>query len=292
VSRATLDVRGRVALITGGARGIGLDTARRLAARGARLALLDIDGAEAERAAATLPGGALALTVDVADRAAVTDAVADVVDRLGGIDVVVAGAGIEPPMATMLSVDPERFDRVLDVNLHGVWHTVKATLPHVVAQRGHVTVIASAAAFLNGAMSAPYAVSKAAVEQIGRALRTELLPLGTSAGVAYFGFIDTDMVRRAFADPAVQALRRSLPEWLTRPVEVGRAGEAIVRGIERRSAHVTAPGWVAPAMAMRGVIAGLDPLLARGRRLDGVVRTAAGQVGPPAAGAGASGTSD
>jgi NAD(P)-dependent dehydrogenase (short-subunit alcohol dehydrogenase family) len=291
MTRAAWDVRGRVALVTGGAHGIGLDTARRLAARGARLALLDIDGAEARRAAAALPGGAagdaVAIAVDVADAGAVAAAVAAVVDRLGGIDVVVANAGIEPPLATMLSVDPERFDRVLDVNLHGVWHTVKATLPQVVARRGHVTVIASAAAFMNGAMSAPYAVSKAGVEQLGRALRTELAPLGATAGVAYFGFIDTDMVRRAFSDPTAQALRGSLPAWLTRPVEVGRAGEAIVRGIERRSARVTAPGWVAPAMVLRGVIAGLDPLIPRARRLDRAVgATAAPAAGPPAAGTG------
>jgi NAD(P)-dependent dehydrogenase (short-subunit alcohol dehydrogenase family) len=283
MSRAAWDVRGRVALVTGGARGIGLDTARRLAARGARLALLDIDGAEAQRAAAALPGEPLALSVDVADAAAVGVAVARVVEGLGGIDIVVANAGIEPPLATMLSVDPQRFDRVLDVNLHGVWHTVKATLPHVVARRGHITVIASAAAFMNGAMSAPYAVSKAGVEQLGRALRTELAPLGATAGVAYFGFIDTDMVRRAFSDPAIQSIRGSLPAWLTRPVEVGRAGEAIVRGIERRSAHVTAPGWVAPAMVLRGVLAELDPLIIRGRRIDRALRSMGGPATGPAA---------
>jgi NAD(P)-dependent dehydrogenase (short-subunit alcohol dehydrogenase family) len=288
MTRAAWDLRGRVALVTGGARGIGLDTARRLAARGARLALLDIDGAEAQRAAAGLPGeaaaGAMALTVDVADAAAVRTAVSRVVEGLGGIDIAVANAGIEPPLTTMLSVDPQRFDRVLDVNLHGVWHTVKAALPHIVARRGHITVISSAAAFMNGAMSAPYAVSKAGVEQLGRALRTELAPLGATAGVAYFGFIDTDMVRRAFSDPAVQALRSSAPAWLMRPVEVGRAGEAIVRGIERRSARVTAPGWVAPAMVLRGVVAQLDPLISRARHLDRVVRSGAGPVaGSPAA---------
>lgn len=282
MTRAPWEVRGRVALVTGGARGIGLDTARRLAARGARLALLDIDGDEAQRAAVTLPGGApagaVALAVDVADAAAVRAAVSRVVERLGGIDIVVANAGIEPPLTTMLAVDPQRFERVLDVNLHGVWHTVKATLPHVVARHGHVTVISSAAAFMNGAMSAPYAVSKAGVEQLGRALRTELAPLGATAGVAYFGFIDTDMVRRAFSDPAAQALRASAPAWLMRPVEVGRAGEAIVRGIERRSARVTAPGWVAPAMVLRGVVAQLDPLIGRARHLDRVVRSVAGPV--------------
>ncbi|HEX3604931.1 MAG TPA: short-chain dehydrogenase/reductase [Candidatus Dormibacteraeota bacterium] len=277
-----LDVRGRVVLVTGGARGIGLDTARRLAARGARLAVLDIDGAEAERAAAIIGGGAIARTVDVTDAAAVTAAVESVVAELGGIDVAIANAGIEPPAATMLTVDRARFERVLDVNLHGVWNTVKASLPHVVERRGHLVLVASAYAFMNGSMAAPYAASKAAVEQIGRALRTELAPHGATAGVAYFGFIDTDLVRRAFASEAVSAARRAIPGWLTRPVEVGRAGEAIARGVERRSARITAPGWVAPAMVLRGVIAGLDAVMERDRRMHAAIRLAESESGPAA----------
>jgi len=274
MTRPVFDVDGKVVLVTGGARGIGHDTACRLAARGARLALLDIDGAAAERAAARLGGDTLALTVDVSDAAAVAQAVATVLERLGGIDVVIANAGIEPPPATMLSVDPAQFDRVLAVNLHGVWNTVKATLPHVVARRGHVVVVASAYAFMNGAMAAPYAISKAAVEQLGRALRSELAPHGATAGVAYFGFIDTDLTRRAFASEVVGAARRALPGWLTRPIEVGRAGEAIARGIERRSARMTAPGWVAPASVLRGVIAGLDGLMTRDRRMHAAIHLA------------------
>jgi NAD(P)-dependent dehydrogenase (short-subunit alcohol dehydrogenase family) len=279
--RPALDVAGRVVLVTGGARGIGLDTARRLAARGARLALLDIDGAEAERAASRLGGGAIAHAVDVTDAEGLAAAVQRVVGRLGGIDVVIANAGIEPPAATMLSVDRAQFDRVLAVNLHGVWNTVKATLPQVVARRGHVVLVASAYAFMNGTMAAPYAASKAAVEQLGRALRTELAPHGATAGVAYFGFIDTALVRRAFAAGTVSAARTALPGWLTRPVEVGRAGEAIARGVEHRAARMTAPGWVAPALVLRGVIAGLDGVLGRDRRLHEAIRRA--ESSPPAA---------
>jgi NAD(P)-dependent dehydrogenase (short-subunit alcohol dehydrogenase family) len=274
MTRPVFDVDGKVVLVTGGARGIGHDTACRLAARGARLALLDVDGPAAERAAAAIGPGAIALAVDVSDATAMAEAVATVVERLGGIDVVIANAGIEPPPATMLSVDPAQFDRVLAVNLHGVWNTVKATLPHVVARRGHVVVVASAYAFMNGAMAAPYAISKAAVEQLGRALRSELAPHGATAGVAYFGFIDTDLTRRAFASEVVGAARRALPAWLTRPIEVGRAGEAIARGIERRSARMTAPGWVAPASVLRGVIAGLDGLVTRDRRMQTAIHLA------------------
>jgi NAD(P)-dependent dehydrogenase (short-subunit alcohol dehydrogenase family) len=268
-----LDVAGRVVLITGGARGIGFDSARRLAARGARIALLDVDGVEAERTAALL-GSAVAYRVDVTDEAGLVAVVQSVVEHFGGIDVVIANAGIEPPAATMLSVDKAEFDRVLEVNLHGVWNTVKATLPHVVERQGHFLLVASIYAFMNGSMVAPYAVSKAAVEQLGRALRTELAPHGATAGVAYFSFIDTDLVRRAFASEALAAARRALPAWVTSPIDVERAGQAIVRGVERRAARVTVPEWVAPAMLLRGMMARLDGTLSHDRHLREAIRLA------------------
>ncbi|MDB5065722.1 MAG: short-chain alcohol dehydrogenase [Chloroflexi bacterium] len=274
MSRPVLDVAGRVVLITGAARGIGLDSARRLAARGARIALLDVDGVEAERAAALLGPAAVAYQVDVTDAAGLLAVVQSVVEHLGGIDVVIANAGIEPPAATMLSVDKSEFDRVLDVNLHGVWNTVKAALPHVVERQGHVLLVSSIYAFMNGSMVASYAMSKAAVEQLGRALRTELAPHGATAGVAYFSFIDTDLVRRAFASEALASARRVLPAWVTCPIEVERAGEAIARGVERRAAQVTVPEWVAPVMLRRGMMAKLDGALSHNRHLREAIRIA------------------
>jgi NAD(P)-dependent dehydrogenase (short-subunit alcohol dehydrogenase family) len=111
------------------------------------------------------------------------------------------------------------------------------------------------------------------VEQLGRALRTELAVHGASAGVAYFGFIDTPMVRGAFEDPITNQARGMVPAWVTRPVPVGRAGSAIVRGIERRSARVTAPRWVSAVLALRGplAVAG-DARLGRDERVQESVR--------------------
>jgi NAD(P)-dependent dehydrogenase (short-subunit alcohol dehydrogenase family) len=274
VDPPALDVAERVVLITGGARGIGLESARRLAARGARIALLDVDSAEAERAASGIGPVAEAYRVDVTDATGLAAVVESVVERFGGIDVVIANAGIEPPAATMLSVDKAQFDRVLEVNLHGVWNTVKATLPHVVERRGHFLLMASIYAFMNGGMVASYAASKAAVEQLGRALRTELAPHGATAGVAYFSFIDTDLVRRSFASEALAAARRALPGWVTSPIDVGRAGDAIARGVARRSARVTLPEWVAPAMFLRGTMAAMDGTLGHDRHLREAIRLA------------------
>jgi NAD(P)-dependent dehydrogenase (short-subunit alcohol dehydrogenase family) len=218
------DLRGKVALVTGAARGIGLETARALGARGASVVLVDLDAGAAERAAAQVHDArAMGVGADVTDRAAMQRAVAGAVERFGGLDVVVANAGIAPRAATVRAMAPEKFERVLDVNLNGVYRTVDAALPEVVRRGGHVVVIASIYAFANGAGAAPYAMSKAGVEALGRSLRVELRPHGASASVAYFGWIDTQMVRQGIdADPMGDAMlarcpRRCASAWPRRP---------------------------------------------------------------------------
>ncbi len=259
------DLGGRTVFITGAARGIGLDTARRVVAKGARVALVGLEPEALEgHAAAFGPSRAVWFEADVTDRSAVEAAVDGTLERFGSIDVVVANAGVAPPPSTALAVSDQDFQRVLDINIGGVWNTVKTTLPHVVASRGYVLVVASIYAAVNGVLAAPYAMSKAAVEQLGRALRAELQPHGASAGTAYFGFIDTDMVRESFEQPVFSELRRAQPEFVTRPIPVGRAGAAITRGIERRQARIVAPGWVRLLLATRGLTQLLDDALSAG----------------------------
>ena len=182
-------VRGKVAIVTGAARGIGFATATELSRRGASVVVLDLDPEAAAAAAAALPGPALGLAADVTDRGAMQRVVAETVERYGGVDVVVANAGIASRGATFRAMSGETFDRVLDVNLNGVHRTVAAALPEIIARRGHVVVVSSVYAFVNGAGATPYAMSKAGVEQLGRALRIELAQHGAGASVAYFGFI-------------------------------------------------------------------------------------------------------
>jgi NAD(P)-dependent dehydrogenase (short-subunit alcohol dehydrogenase family) len=258
---ARYDVAGKVALVTGAARGIGLETARLLHRRGALVALADIDGEEVERAASKLGvDRTLALTLDVTDPEAVDEAVAATVERFGGLDLPIANAGIAPQAITMRFVDPAAFERVLDVNLNGVWHTVRSSLPHVVARRGHVVVVSSVYAFVNGMLAAPYAMSKAAVEQLGRALRVELAPHGASVTVAYFGFVDTRMVEESFADPIGEHMLELTPAVLKKRITPAEAADAIVRGIGRRAPRVIAPRrWVVYSR-MRGL---MNPLLDR-----------------------------
>jgi NAD(P)-dependent dehydrogenase (short-subunit alcohol dehydrogenase family) len=245
---------GRVALVTGAAKGIGYETARQLHGRGASVAMLDIARADAEAAADAIGERTLALDADVTDGRAMELAVSEVVERLGGLDVVVANAGIAPRPRPMSVIGTEEFERVIDVDLYGVWRTVRPALPQVIARQGHVVVVASVYAFLNGMMAAPYAMAKAGVEQLGRALRVELAPHGASAGVAYFGFIDTDMVREAFADPIAQRVETAFPAWLTKRLTPEVAGATIVNGIERRAPRMIAPRWWGAWSALRGVV--------------------------------------
>lgn len=260
---ARWEITGRVALVTGGARGIGLDTARRAARAGMRVAIADLDGDLAAREAESIGDDrAIGIGADVTDRDAVDRAVATTVERFGGLDVLVANAGVAPPPASMLVVDAAEFERTIAIDLHGVWNTVSAGLPQIVERRGYVLVVASIYAAINGVLAAPYAIAKAAVEQLGRTLRVELAPHGASAGVAYFGFIDTGLVRDAFAQPAHAALRTTIPRWVTNPIPVGRAGAEMLRGIERRAARVSAPWWVAWLLALRGLQGPFDRRLA------------------------------
>ena len=248
-----------VVMITGAARGIGAESARQLYARGHELALVGLEPAELEARASELGPRAAAFECDVTDRDALARAVAGIVERFGGIDVVIANAGVAT-VGTVGALDPDEFERVVEVNLLGVYRTVKAALPNVVERRGYVLVVASLAAALHGPMMANYAMAKAGAEAFANSLRQELAPQGTAVGCAYFGFIDTDMVRDAYSHPASERARRNAPDWIAKPIPVAAAGAAIVRGVEGRRARVWAPRWVGAALALRGV---LMPLLER-----------------------------
>src|SRR5207248_7677139 len=125
---------------------------------------------------------------DVRDAAAVERAVGGAVERFGGIDVAMANAGIAPPAKTVAGIEPEDFERVIDVNLLGVWRTVRAALPHVIERRGHVLAVASMAAAVHLPLMAAYAAAKAGVSALADCLRIEVAATGTTVGCAYFSF--------------------------------------------------------------------------------------------------------
>jgi NAD(P)-dependent dehydrogenase (short-subunit alcohol dehydrogenase family) len=276
VSAAAIPLRGRRVLITGAARGIGAGAARRLYGRGARVALAGLEPELLAQVAAEC-GEAPWFACDVTDRAQVELAVEGAVERFGGLDVVIANAGVAAQLP-LVGGDPEIFERIIAVNLLGVYYTLRAAGPHIAHPRGYALPIASLAAALHAPMLGPYNASKAAVEALGDTLRIELHSSGARVGVAYFGFIDTDMVSRGMQTRAA-AERPQRVGRAVRPVPLERAIDAIERGVERRSRRVTAPGWVGAALALRML---LQPLADRASRggLDETLSTARAEHAP------------
>jgi len=252
-------LEGRTVLVTGAARGIGAETAVRLHARGANVALVGLEAERLEQLAARLGARAIWSEADVTDLAALERAVATTVDRFGGIDVAVANAGIHF-VGTLAGAPVEQVERTLEVNLMGVWRTNRAVLPHIVERRGYLLNVASLAAASHAPLMGPYAASKAGVEALTDCLRLEVASTGARVGCAYFGFIDTDLVRRSFAHEAVVAFEQVMPSVLRRPAPLEHAIDAIERGIERRARRVWAPRYVGAALAARELV---QPLLER-----------------------------
>ena len=267
----------KVALITGAGRGLGAATAAALARRGARVVLADIDLAAAQGVVATLPrGNGLALQCDVTHLDSVEEAVRRTLEELGRIDVVIANAGVLGGGATFRALTPDQVAGVLSVNVDGVVNTVSATLESVISSRGQVVLISSVFAFINGAGAIPYAMSKAAIEQLGRGLGVELASHGASAMTAYFSLIDTDMIREGVdTDPHVLAILSASPDFLTTRIRPATAAEAIADGLERRQASITVPARWRPLAALRGV---LGPILDRRLARDATVLTALAQL--------------
>lgn len=257
----TYDLNGKVALITGAARGIGYETARQVHLRGASVAVLDLDAAQARDAAERIGPRAIGIAADVTDQGAMFAAVAETVEKFGGLDVAVANAGIaQSQFATARGISGEEWERVFEVDLLGVWRTARAALPQIVERRGQMVVISSVYAFANGMGNTPYAVAKAGVESLGRALRIELAPHGASATVAYFGWVDTKMVQDAFAQPDAARLSEFTPDFLLKRVTSAEAGAGLIRGIEERAPRVFVPKWWRYISALRGLV---NPLLDR-----------------------------
>lgn len=247
---------GKVVLITGGARGIGAEVARRLRARGANLVLVDLDPPPLRALAEELGGDehVVAVPGDVRDPNAMEDAVAKGIERFGGLDIVVANAGIGS-YGSVLGVDPDAFRRVIEVNLIGCFHTVRAALPSVIERRGYVLVVSSVAAYMAMPGLAAYNASKAGVEHFTNTLRVEVAHLGVDVGSAHMSWIDTPLVREAFADlpPFARALA-ALPGPLRKTTSEQECGARFERGIERRARRINVPVWA-------GALRWLRPLL-------------------------------
>ena len=248
-------MNGKVVFITGGAAGVGAEVARRLRDRGAKLVLTDLDEGNLKEVSTQLGADwVLPVVADVRELGAMQSAVDQAVERFGGIDVVMANAGIAS-YGSVLQVDPEAFKRVLDVNVLGVFHTVRAALPSVIERRGYVLVVSSLAAYAASPGLAAYNASKAAAEQFANALRMEVAHRGVDVGSAHMSWIDTAMVRDSKQDLSTfDELVSKLPGPLKKTTSLADCGKAFVAGIEGRRRQINCPRWV-------GAIRWLKPVL-------------------------------
>jgi NAD(P)-dependent dehydrogenase (short-subunit alcohol dehydrogenase family) len=272
-------IEGSTVFITGAARGIGAGAAERLHARGANVALVGLEPELLEQRAAQLGERALWVEADVTDPDALSAAVDATVERFGGIDVAIANAGIHV-IGALATAPPESVERALEVNLMGVWRTDRAVLPQILERRGYLLNVASLAAAAHAPLMGPYAASKAGVDALSDSLRMEVRPLGARVGCAYFGFIDTDLVRASFAHPSTKAAMGAMPKFVRRPVPLSVAIDAIERAVERRLDRVWAPRFVGGALALRGIMQPLTELrMRRDRGLVEALRLADPQTG-------------
>lgn len=256
------DVRGQVVLITGAARGIGAGVARDLAGRGARVALVGLEAEELAAVATECGSEAGHWEADVTSWEDLERAVAGVVERYGRIDVVLANAGIAATGFTR-SIDPKAFERVIEVDLLGVWRTVRVTLPHLIASKGYAMLVSSAAAIVHIPGNAAYSAAKAGVEAFANALRAEVRHLGVAVGVVHPTWIATDMVNSVEDHPVFGPMREADRGFASKKYPLSVAVELISAGIRGRSRAVHVPGWVGVVKVFRALVPRIVELAAR-----------------------------
>ncbi len=272
---------GKTVLITGSARGIGWESAKRLHAGGAKVSLVGLEpDLLAERVQSLGEDRAAWFEADVTNVEQLQAAVDGTVAKFGGIDVAIANAGVHY-VGAFNTAPLAQIERELEINLFGVVRTDKVVLPELLKSGGYLLNIASLAAATHAPLMSAYASSKAGVEALTNSIRVEMAPQGVGVGCAYFGFIDTDMVRDAFNDESSQTLEKLMPGFIRKTVTVDHAVDAIERAVLKRSDRTWAPKYVGGVLASRGIAQPLSEkrmLAAKGRILKALGQAEQAQV--------------
>jgi len=241
------DLAGKRVVVTGAARGIGAAVARLAVSRGARVALIGLEADRLNALADELGTAACWREADVRDGQSLQLAIDETAGVMGGIDAVVANAGVVA-YGTVRQADDTVFERVIDVNLTGTFRTLKHATPHLERTRGHAVVVASALSFMALPAMGSYAASKAGVEMLALAYRQEVSPLGITVGLIHPSWIETDLVKGAELDlPSFVRVRKDLPYPGNVTTSVDTAARAIVDNLVSRRARVYVPRAVGAA---------------------------------------------
>ena len=254
------NLKGKTVLITGASGGIGNAVADAFYARGANLILTDLNQDALDKMSSSMnKERVLPIVMDVANMPETKAVVEKAIVKFGRLDMAFANAGISASTSnnptTLLTIRENDFAKVINVDLFGVWYTIKACLPHIIEAKGHILITSSIYAFCNGMVNAPYAVSKAGVEMLGRTLRAELAGTGATAGVLFPGWVATPIAEVAFGgnDIVTDLIKHGFPSLLRKPVKPEAIAAAVVAGVESRRARIISPKRWAPISMFRGI---------------------------------------
>ncbi len=243
-----MDVQGKVVLVTGGGGGIGAGIAEAFAEKGARVAVTDVNLGYAQAEAERIGQGVIALQQDVTSPESWAQVKASVEARLGPVDVVCNNAGISLPFRPMETVSLDAFDRVMAVNVRGVFLGCTTFMPEMKARgSGHIVNTSSVNGQLPHQTFAVYSASKFAVSAMSEALRDELAPFGVGVSILYPGLTRSRMSEGQVPD-LPEDKRKALAALMMEPVWLGRA---VVRAVENNTLHIITHPDHLPALKAR-----------------------------------------
>ena len=247
------NLNGRVVFITGAASGIGAATALEVVAMGGTPVLVDCDAEPLAQIAFRCGLETLHWVADVTDLQVMQEVVEKTISKTGRIDIVFANAGVAA-FGPVAYIDPVAWKRCLEVNVFGVFNTIRAALPCVMAQKGYVLINASSSSFAHPPVMSAYAASKSAVEAMGNSLRIEMAAHAVGVGVVHAGWVRTPLVTEGALHPGFVRLRATMPGPLNSETSPEETARIIVQGMLQRKRRIWVPGWLKILFALRALL--------------------------------------
>jgi len=253
MSSSKSSLGGRVVLITGAASGIGAATALEVVANGGTPVLVDCDEEPLVQTAQRCGIQTLHLVADVTNLLAMQAVVEKTLSKLGRIDIVFANAGVAA-FGPIAYIDPVAWKRCFEVNVFGVFNTIRSALPAIVQQSGYVLINASSSSFAHPPVMSAYAASKSAVEAMGNSLRIEMASHKVGVGVVHAGWVRTPLVTEGALHPGFVRLRATMPGPMNSETSAEDTARVIVQGMLQRKRRVWVPGWLRILFALRSLL--------------------------------------